>query len=39
VEHGAQVILFGKDDQADLIFTSGFDPADVAHDLQQLETQ
>ncbi|MBK6764054.1 MAG: SCO family protein [Micrococcales bacterium] len=39
VEHGAQVILFGKDDQSDLIFTSGFDAADVAHDLQRLEAQ
>ncbi len=39
VEHGAQVILFGKDDQSDLIFTSGFDAADVAHDLQRLESQ
>lgn len=36
VEHGAQVILFGQDDQSDLIFTSGFQPADVAHDLQRL---
>ena len=36
VEHGAQVILFGKDDQSDLIFTSGFQPEDVAHDLQRL---
>ncbi len=36
VEHGAQVILFGKDDTSDLIFTSGFAPADVAHDLQRL---
>jgi protein SCO1/2 len=36
VEHGAQVILFGKDDTSDLIFTSGFQPADVAHDLQRL---
>jgi protein SCO1/2 len=36
VEHGAQVILFGKDDQSDLIFTSGFAPEDVAHDLQRL---
>ncbi len=36
VEHGAQVILFGKDDQSDLIFTSGFQPPDVAHDLQRL---
>jgi protein SCO1/2 len=36
VEHGAQVILFGKDDQSDLIFTSGFASEDVAHDLQRL---
>ncbi len=36
VEHGAQVILFGKDGQSDLIFTSGFTPEDVAHDLQKL---
>ncbi len=36
VEHGAQVILFGKDGTSDLIFTSGFAPADVAHDLQVL---
>lgn len=36
VEHGAQVILFGKDGQSDLIFTSGFAPEDVAHDLQKL---
>ncbi|MEZ5184815.1 MAG: SCO family protein [Candidatus Nanopelagicales bacterium] len=36
VEHGAQVILFGKDDTSDLIFTSGFEPSDVAHDLQRL---
>ena len=36
VEHGAQVILFGKDDTSDLIFTSGFQPPDVAHDLQRL---
>ncbi len=36
VEHGAQVILFGKDDRSDLIFTSGFQPPDVAHDLQRL---
>lgn len=36
VEHGAQVILFGKDGQSDLIFTSGFAPEDVAHDLQRL---
>jgi protein SCO1/2 len=36
VEHGAQVILFGQDDQSDLIFTSGFAPEDVAHDLQEL---
>lgn len=36
VEHGAQVILFGKDDTSDLIFTSGFAPQDVAHDLQRL---
>lgn len=36
VEHGAQVILFGTDDQSDLIFTSGFAAEDVAHDLQTL---
>lgn len=36
VEHGAQVILFGPDDQSDLIFTSGFAAEDVAHDLQTL---
>jgi protein SCO1/2 len=36
VEHGAQVILFGKDDTSDLIFTSGFAADDVAHDLQRL---
>lgn len=36
VEHGAQVILFDNDDQSDLIFTSGFAPEDVAHDLQRL---
>jgi protein SCO1 len=36
VEHGAQVILFGKDGQSDLIFTSGFAPEEVAHDLQKL---
>lgn len=36
VEHGAQVILFDKDGQSDLIFTSGFAPEDVAHDLQKL---
>ena len=36
VEHGAQVILFDNDDQSDLIFTSGFEPEDVAHDLQRL---
>lgn len=36
VEHGAQVILFAKDDTSDLIFTSGFAPEDVAHDLQRL---
>lgn len=39
VEHGAQVILFGKDDTSDLIFTSGFAPEDVAHDLQRLVEQ
>ena len=39
VEHGAQVILFGADDQSDLIFTSGFEPQDVAHDLQRLVEQ
>lgn len=39
VEHGAQVILFGKDDQSDLIFTSGFAAEDVAHDLQRLVEQ
>ena len=39
VEHGAQLILFGKDGQSDLIFTSGFEPADVAHDLQKLAQQ
>lgn len=39
VEHGAQVILFGKDDTSDLIFTSGFTPEEVAHDLQRLVEQ
>lgn len=39
VEHGAQVILFGKDDKSDLIFTSGFAPEDVAHDLKRLVEQ
>jgi protein SCO1/2 len=39
VEHGAQVILFGKDDTSNLIFTSGFQPEEVAHDLQRLVQQ
>lgn len=39
VEHGAQVILFGKDGTSDLIFTSGFAPEEVAHDLQVLANE
>ena len=36
VEHGAQVLLFGKDGTSDLLFTSGFAAEDVANDLQVL---
>ena len=30
------MILFDNDDKSDLIFTSGFQPEDVAHDLQRI---
>lgn len=36
VDHGAQVLLFGRTGPAKLIFTSGFTPSDVAHDMALL---
>ena len=36
VDHGAQVILFGLDDKAREIHTSGFTSADLAHDITLL---
>lgn len=36
VDHGAQVILFGLDDKAREIHTSGFTSADLAHDIKLL---
>lgn len=36
VEHGAQVIVFNKQGEGELIFSSGFEPDEVAHDLQKL---
>lgn len=36
VDHGAQVLLYGRDGRANLIFTSGFTSSDVAHDLALL---
>ncbi|MFZ1669820.1 MAG: SCO family protein [Candidatus Nanopelagicales bacterium] len=36
VEHGAEVLLFGKDGKAHEILTSGFPPADLANDLKLL---
>lgn len=36
VDHGAQVILFGLDDKAREIHTSGFTSTDLAHDIKLL---
>jgi protein SCO1/2 len=37
VDHGAQVLLYSpRTGTAQLVFTSGFTPADVAHDMNQL---
>lgn len=36
VDHGAQVLLFGRTGPAKLIFTSGFTSTDVAHDMALL---
>ncbi|MCU0266381.1 MAG: SCO family protein [Actinomycetia bacterium] len=36
VDHGAQVLLYGRTGPARLIFTSGFTPSAVAHDIALL---